>query len=129
MKSTKSFSQRTVKATDPEVYDMMMNEALSTIKDIDQIIDLSNAEQFCSIIRYTEILKTPESAKEEFYYIKGIRHTCKECVLFCPAKDGRVKWTQCEHADISYIKADLPCCEFFYEKMKAGESLLKGAKE
>lgn len=117
------YTQLTIRETDPQVYDSLMNDALSNGRTVSEIIDLSNERFFCSIIRYTETEKVAETAREQAI-LTGNTHKCYECIYFVPSKDGRTEWTPCEHKTIK-TRPQNECCDRFYEWLMQGKAVLK----
>lgn len=77
-------------------------------------------------ISYTETLETCEDLRDE-YALKGVRLTCQDCPLFSPIRkadgteDHRVKWGDCEHAQLGRTYRDAAACDRLFQMINSGE--------
>ena len=117
------YHQKTIRATSPEEYDRQMNEALSSLREV-QIIDRLNDREFCSIVRFKESVEVPETVAEE-YRVNGYKDTCSMCKNFVPSTDGRTKYVHCPHDNECKAWPERFCCDYYWAMMKNGLSQRK----
>lgn len=118
MKYIKHYQQKTIKTSDPEEFDILMNsiyeEAAKGGKEPE--IHFFEGMGFCASIKYFVSLNLPETLAEE-YELKGLGCRCTDCPYFEPPKDKRFKTSVCPRTNLRTC-FDRNACDIFYKEFR-----------
>lgn len=77
-------------------------------------------------ISYQANFVRPLSLADEYEEV-GVRFTCQDCPYFRPilkadgTEDKRVKWGDCEHAELGRTWRDCRACDHLFKALRSGE--------
>ena len=104
-----------------------LNAEIFRLKDNNPVVIFSESTSpFYARIKYVVDTEAPESIAEASA-VEGVSFVCLQCPFFKPAlkEDGtidkRVKWGDCEHAELGRTYKTAPACDKLYELIKEGD--------
>ena len=106
-------------------FTQQLNNEIYRLKDHDPVVKFSESIPFYATIKYRVNENKPETIAEASE-MEGIRFMCSQCPYFKPAlrEDGeidrRVKWGDCEHAELGRVLKTAPACDRLFELIKEG---------
>jgi len=115
-----------VTADSATLFSQKLNDELFRLKDSDPVVYFSESNPFYARIRYIVDESKPESIAEASE-VEGVRLVCLQCPYFnAPKKDDgtpdkRVKWGDCEHAELGRVLKTAPACDRLYELIREGD--------
>ena len=114
-----------VSADSASLFNQQLNETIRRLKDYNPVVKFSESIPFYAYIKYTVNENTPETISEASE-AEGVRFVCSQCPYFKPAlrEDGeidkRVKWGDCEHAELGRVLKTASACDRLFELIKEG---------
>ena len=111
--SAQSFSQK-------------LNEEILRLHGNDPVVNFSESNPFYARIKYVVNEMTPETIAEASE-VEGVSFVCLQCPYFKPVLkddgtiDKRVKWGDCEHAELGRTYKTSAACDKLYELIKEGD--------
>ena len=122
-----SYEQFAIVASDSaQSFSQKLNDEIFRLRDNDPVVFFSDSNPFYARIKYVVNTSTPETIAEASA-VEGVSFVCAQCPFFKPAlrEDGevdkRVKWGDCEHAELGRTNKTTPACEKLYELIKEGD--------
>ena len=112
MRKEKTTKFKTIKESDPEVFDYRLNDFMSNGYDIVDKRWHNFDGQMAVTIEYRIAEFVPESLKEK-YELLGEQCFCGECPKLQISKDGRVKHHLCTKTN-NYKKVNSCACNWYY---------------
>ena len=115
-----------VTADSAQLFSQKLNDEIFRLKDSDPVVYFSESNPFYARIRYIVNTDTPETIAEASA-VEGVHFVCLQCPYFnAPKKDDgtpdkRVKWGDCEHAELGRVLKTEPACDKLYELIKEGD--------
>ena len=115
-----------VAADSASLFTEKLNAEVYRLKDNDPVVKFSESIPFYAQIKYTVNTETPETIAEASE-VDGVSFVCLQCPYFKPARRGdgeidkRIKWGDCEHAELGRTLKTAPACERLYELIKEGD--------
>ena len=104
-----------------------LNAEIFRLKDNNPVVIFSESTSpFYARIKYVVDTEAPESIAEASV-VEGVSFVCLQCPFFKPVlkEDGtidkRVKWGDCEHAELGRTYKTAPACDKLYELIKEGD--------
>lgn len=104
-----------------------LNAEIFRLKDNNPVVIFSESTSpFYARIKYVVDTEAPESIAEASA-VEGVSFVCLQCPFFKPVlkEDGtidkRVKWGDCEHAELGRTYKTAPACDKLYELIKEGD--------
>ena len=104
-----------------------LNEEIKRLKDYNPVVLFSESTSpFYARIKYVVNKEAPETIAEASE-VEGVSFVCLQCPYFKPATradgeiDKRVKWGDCEHAEMGRTLKTSRACEKLYELIKEGD--------
>ena len=104
-----------------------LNAEIFRLKDNNPVVIFSESTfPFYARIKYVVDTEAPESIAEASA-VEGVSFVCLQCPFFKPVlkEDGtidkRVKWGDCEHAELGRTYKTAPACDKLYELIKEGD--------
>lgn len=121
-----SYEQFAIVASDSAPsFSQQLNAEIYRLKDYNPVVKFSESIPFYATIKYIVNEDTPETISEASE-VEGVRFVCSQCPYFKPAlrEDGevdkRVKWGDCEHAELGRVLKTAPACDRLFELIKEG---------
>lgn len=109
------------------LFEQRLNAEIERLKDNNPSVHFSESTSpFYARINYIVDTETPETVAEASE-AEGVSFVCLQCPYFKPALrddgeiDKRVKWGDCEHAELGRTLKTAPACEKLYELIKEGD--------
>lgn len=109
------------------LFEQQLNAEIERLKDNNPSVHFSESTSpFYARINYIVDTETPETVAEASE-AEGVSFVCLQCPYFKPALrddgeiDKRVKWGDCEHAELGRTLKTSPACEKLYELIKEGD--------
>lgn len=122
MKYVRHYEQKTIKANDPEEFDILMNmvyrEAAKSGKEPE--IHFFDSMGFCASVKYYISVNLPETIAEE-YELKGLGEKCCACPYFSKLQDKRFKSSLCTCLN-RRVYIDSPACDIFYKEFREADN-------
>lgn len=116
-----------VAADSASLFEQQLNAEIDRLKDNNPTVHFSESTSpFYARISYIVDTETPETVAEASA-VEGVSFVCLQCPYFKPVlrEDGeidkRVKWGDCEHAELGRTLKTAPACEKLYELIKEGD--------
>lgn len=125
MKEKRQLKQLTIRATDPEEFDRLVNEILSEHSDVK--IEREQSTPMMAYLTFTETVEEAENLRES-YLLAGCSLTCKDCPMIRISNDQRRKRHFCPEKQAT-VRLSMYCCETFFEKVEAGEIIIERKPE
>ena len=114
-----------VQADSATLFEQELNEAIRRLKDYNPMVKFSESIPFYAYVKYRVNENIPETISEASE-IEGVRFVCAQCPYFKPVlrEDGevdkRVKYGDCEYAELGRVLRKAPACDRCYEAIKEG---------
>lgn len=114
-----------VSADSASLFNQQLNEQIFRLRDYNPVVNFSESIPFYAYIKYRVNENTPETISEASE-VEGVRFVCAQCPHFRPAlrEDGeidkRVKWGDCEFAELGRVLKTNAACDRLYELIKEG---------
>ena len=114
-----------VQADSATLFEQELNEAIRRLKDYNPMVKFSESIPFYAYVKYRVNENIPETISEASE-IEGVRFVCAQCPYFKPVlrEDGevdkRVKYGDCEYAELGRVLRKAPACDKCYEAIKEG---------
>ena len=114
-----------VQADSATLFEQELNEAIRRLKDYNPMVKFSESIPFYAYVKYRVNENIPETISEASE-IEGVRFVCAQCPYFNPVlrEDGevdkRVKYGDCEYAELGRVLRKAPACDKCYEAIKEG---------
>lgn len=114
-----------VQADSATLFEQELNEAIRRLKDYNPVVKFSESIPFYAYVKYRVNENIPETISEASE-IEGVRFVCAQCPYFKPVlrEDGevdkRVKYGDCEYAELGRVLRKAPACDRCYEAIKEG---------
>lgn len=114
-----------VQADSATLFEQELNEAIRRLKDYNPVVKFSESIPFYAYVKYRVNENIPETISEASE-IEGVRFVCAQCPYFNPVlrEDGevdkRVKYGDCEYAELGRVLRKAPACDRCYEAIKEG---------
>ena len=109
------------------LFEQRLNAEIERLKDNNPSVHFSESTSpFYARINYIVDTETPETVAEASE-AEGVSFVCLQCPYFKPSLrddgeiDKRVKWGDCEHAELGRTLKTAPACEKLYELIKEGD--------
>lgn len=109
------------------LFEQRLNAEIERLKDNNPSVHFSESTSpFYARVNYIVDTETPETVAEASE-AEGVSFVCLQCPYFKPALrddgeiDKRVKWGDCEHAELGRTLKTAPACEKLYELIKEGD--------
>ena len=108
------------------LFNEQLNKEILRLKDYNPVVHFSESIPFYAQIKYRVHESIPETVSEASA-AEGISFMCFQCPYFKPALradgevDKRVKWGDCEHAELGRVLKTAPACDRCYETVKEGD--------
>ena len=116
----------TVHEDSASLFDARLNEKVRELHAFNPKVKFSESIPFYAHISYTVNENIPETVSEASE-MSGVSFVCFQCPYFKPVlkEDGtvdrRVKWGDCEHAELGRTYKTAAACEKLYELIKEGD--------
>lgn len=114
-----------VQADSATLFEQELNEAIRRLKDYNPVVKFSESIPFYAYVKYRVNENIPDTISEASE-IEGVRFVCAQCPYFKPVlrEDGevdkRVKYGDCEYAELGRVLRKAPACDRCYEAIKEG---------
>ena len=114
-----------VSADSASLFNQQLNEEIYRLKDLNPVVKFSESIPFYAQIKYRVNEAIPETVAEASE-IEGVHFVCSQCPYYKPALradgeiDRRVKWGECEHADLGRVLKEAPACDRLFDLIKEG---------
>jgi len=116
-----------VTADSAPLFNQQLNEEIYRLRNNFPVVEILRTEPpFFAQIKYRVHESTPETVSEASA-AEGVSFVCFQCPYFKPALradgevDKRVKWGDCEHAELGRVLKTAPACDRCYETVKEGD--------
>lgn len=115
-----------VREDSASLFTVRLNEELYRLKDCKPTVKFSESDPLCAYIKYTVDVNTPETVAEASE-TSGVSFVCAQCPFFRPVlkddgtPDKRVKWGDCDHAELGRTWKMSAACDKLYELIKEGD--------
>lgn len=116
----------TVHEDSASLFDARLNEKVRELHAFNPKVKFSESIPFYAHISYTVNENIPETVSEASE-MEGVSFVCFQCPYFQPVlkedgtMDKRVKWGDCEHAELGRTYKTAAACERLYELIKEGD--------
>ena len=120
MKEKRQLKQLTIRATDPEEFDRLVNEILSEHSDFK--IEREQSTPMMAYLTFTETVEEAENLRED-YLLAGCTLTCGSCPIIRKSDDKRRKKHFCPEKQAT-VRLDVYCCETFFKKVEEGTIII-----
>lgn len=115
-----------VTADSAPLFSQKLNDELFRLKDSEPVVYFSESNPYYARIKYVVDSSTPETVAEASV-AEGVSFVCCQCPYFVPVlkddgtDDKRVKYGDCEHAELGRTKRMTAACDKLYELIKEGD--------
>ena len=107
-----------IQDNDAVIFTQKVNARTSELQNVLELT-FPEGKGFCALIKYEDVEKVPENAKDRYYQQHGKHYMCNDCPFLVLDPDRRAVSHWCElHKDRTELK--IPCCNDFYEGLLSG---------
>lgn len=115
-----------VQSDSAALFTAKLNETIYRLRNSNPVVKFSEADPLCAYIHYVVYENTPETVAEASE-MEGVHFVCAQCPYFHPimkedgTPDKRVKWGDCEYAELGRTMRMASACDKLYETIKEGD--------